>query len=66
VGVQQQCSKVETAMSVLSPQQRAIFALRFREDMGPKEIAENLGLKAGQVRTQLFRSIEKIRAELAE
>ena len=56
---------VEAAMAHLSPQQRAIFALRFKEDMGPKEIARRLGLPAGQVRSQLHWAIAKIRQAIA-
>jgi RNA polymerase sigma-70 factor (ECF subfamily) len=55
---------VETAMADLSPQQRAVFALRLREDMGPKEIAERLGLPASQVRAQLHRAMARIRQAL--
>lgn len=55
---------VEAAMASLSPQQRAIFALRLREDMGPAEIAEQLGLPPGQVRSQLHRAIARIREML--
>ena len=57
---------VETAMADLSPQQRAIFALRFRADMGPKEIAERLGLPGQQVRSQLHRAVARIRDVLRE
>jgi RNA polymerase sigma-70 factor (ECF subfamily) len=52
---------VEGAIQHLSPQQRVIFVLRFREEMGPKEIAERLSLPATQVRSQLHRAIAKIR-----
>lgn len=52
---------VEGAIRYLSPQQRAIFVLRFREEMGPKEIAERLGLPATQVRSQLHRAMARIR-----
>jgi RNA polymerase sigma factor (sigma-70 family) len=57
---------IEKAMADLSPQQRAVFALRLREDMGPKEIAERLGLPAHQVRTQLHRAIAALREALSE
>ena len=57
---------VQEAMGGLSPQQRAIFALRFSEEMGPKEIAQRLDLPASQVRSQLHRAIAKIRRALAE
>jgi RNA polymerase sigma-70 factor (ECF subfamily) len=56
---------VEQAMAGLSPQQRAVFALRWHEEMGASEIAERLGLSAGQVRVQLHRAIARIRDALA-
>ena len=56
---------VEKAMQQLSVQQRAIFALRFLEDRSPKEIAEQLDLSPGQVRTQLYRALNHIRRILA-
>ena len=55
---------VEAAMESLSPQQRAIFVLRLREDERPKDIAEQLGIPPGHVRVQLHRAIAKIRQTL--
>jgi len=52
---------VERAIPYLSPQQRAVFLLRFQEGMGPKEIAERLGIPSRQVRGQLHRAVAKIR-----
>jgi RNA polymerase sigma-70 factor (ECF subfamily) len=57
---------VEAAMVRLAPQQRAILALRLREDLGPKEIAERLGVPAQQVRSQLHRAIAALRKAIAE
>lgn len=57
---------VEGAMARLPAQQRAVFALRLKEDMRPKEIAERLGIPAHQVRSQLHRAIAGIRRALAE
>jgi len=56
---------VEKAMANLSPQQRAIFTLRWREEMTPSEIAEQLGIPAGQVRSQICHAIAKIRSALS-
>jgi RNA polymerase sigma-70 factor (ECF subfamily) len=53
--------QVEEAMMTLSPQQRAIFALRLKEDMPPREIARQLGLPPRQVRSQLHRAIARLR-----
>lgn len=57
---------VEDAMAVLSPQQRAIFALRFHEDVGPREIAERLGIADKQVRSQLHRALATLRRVLQQ
>lgn len=57
---------VESVVARLSPQQRAIFALRVGEDMPPKEIAERLGIPGRQVYTQLHRTIARIRKALME
>ncbi|MFH1741557.1 MAG: sigma-70 family RNA polymerase sigma factor [bacterium] len=55
---------VELAMAQLPPQQRAIIALRLSEDMDHREIAECLGIPLGQVRSQSWRAVAKIREEL--
>ena len=55
---------VESAMEDLSPQQRAIVALRLAEDIGPKEIAERLGLPDKQVRSQMHRAVAKVKKAL--
>ena len=64
--LEQERELVEKAMSGLSTQQRAIFALRFREEMPPREISERLGLPPGQVRSQLHRAIARLRDIVAE
>ena len=56
---------VEEAMASLSPQQRAIFGLRFREELMPKEIAERLDIPSHQVRSQLHRAVTRIREKVA-
>ena len=58
---EEQRRAVTAAMAGLSPQQRAIFALRFMEDLGPKEIGERLGLPPSQVRSQLTKAVARIR-----
>jgi RNA polymerase sigma-70 factor (ECF subfamily) len=54
-------ARVGEAMASLSAQQRAIFALRFYEEMKPGEIGERLGIPAPQVRAQLARAVAKLR-----
>lgn len=58
--------RVAEAMGQLSAQQRAIFALRFYEELGPAAIAERLGLPAPQVRAQLSRAVARLRQIIAE
>ena len=50
----------------LSQQQRAIFLLRFAEEMSLAEVAAVLRLKIGTVKAHLFRATEKVRAALKE
>ena len=52
---------IEATMKSLPGQQRAILALRLKEDMGPKDIATVLDIPAQQVRSQLHRAIARIR-----
>ncbi len=48
----------------LSPQQKAIFLLRFTEEMELAEIADVLGLKVGSVKAQLFRALASVRKQM--
>jgi RNA polymerase sigma-70 factor (ECF subfamily) len=48
----------------LSPQQKAIFLLRFAEEMELAEIADVLGLKVGSVKAQLFRALASVRKQM--
>jgi RNA polymerase sigma-70 factor (ECF subfamily) len=52
---------VWNALSSLSPQQRAIFVLRYEEDMSLGQIASVLQLKVGSVKSQLARATGKLR-----
>jgi RNA polymerase sigma-70 factor (ECF subfamily) len=49
------------ALSLLSPQQRTIFVLRFEEEMSLAQIAELLQLQVGSVKSQLSRATGKLR-----
>jgi RNA polymerase sigma-70 factor (ECF subfamily) len=51
----EEVATVWSAVEKLSPQQRAIFTLRFVEEMSLEEIAEVTSLKVGTVKTHLFR-----------
>ena len=50
----------------LSRQQRAVFLLRFVEDMELHEIATVLGLQVGSVKTHLFRALQAVRGKLRD
>jgi len=52
---------VWNALSSLSPQQRAIFFLRYEEEMPLAQIAELLQLKVGSVKAQLSLATGKLR-----
>ncbi len=54
-------SRVQEAVICLSPRQRAIFILRFREQMEIRQIALLLDCSEGNIRAHLFRSTHKLR-----
>ena len=57
---------VWNAANELSQQQRAVFLLRFVEDMELNEIATVLGLQVGSVKTHLFRALQTVRGKLRD
>jgi RNA polymerase sigma-70 factor (ECF subfamily) len=57
---------VWAATAELSPRQRAIFLLRFGEELSLQEISEVLGLKVGSVKAHLFRAVGTVRSKLKE
>jgi RNA polymerase sigma-70 factor, ECF subfamily len=52
---------VWAAVRKLPAQQRAVFVLRFVEEMSLEEIAEATSLKVGTVKTHLFRAVHAVR-----
>lgn len=54
------------AANQLSQQQRAVFVLRFVEEMELSEIASALGLQVGSVKTHLFRAVQTVRSKLRD
>ncbi len=54
---------VWAAVRKLSAQQRAVFVLRFVEEMSLEEIAEATSLKLGTVKTHLFRAVHAVRQQ---
>jgi len=60
----QQVERIWKAAARLSGNQRAVFLLRFVEDMELLEIAAVTGMKEGTVKTHLFRALKAVRAAL--
>ena len=58
--------KVWAAVKSLSMQQKAIFILRFVEEMELEEIAGVMNLRMGTVKTHLFRAVSSVRREVGE
>ncbi len=57
----EELESVWNALSSVSPQQRAIFFLRYEEDMSLAQIAGVLDVKVGSVKSQLARVTSKLR-----
>jgi RNA polymerase sigma-70 factor (sigma-E family) len=52
------------ALGTLSPDQRAVVVLRFTDDLAIDEIARQLGVPPGTVKSRLSRALETLRAAL--
>ncbi len=63
---QEEVAMVWSAIGKLSSQQRAVFILRFVEEMSLEEIAQATSLKLGTVKAHLFRAIGSIRQLIEE
>jgi len=59
----EEVSGVWAAVQKLPAQQRAVFVLRFVEEMSLEEIAEATSLKVGTVKTHLFRAVHAVRRQ---
>ncbi|MEV4098045.1 endolytic transglycosylase MltG [Streptosporangium saharense] len=53
---------VRTALARLAPRQRTILVLRYFEDLSETEISRLLGIRVGSVRSQIYRSLERLSA----
>ena len=60
----EQIAAIWTATRELSEKQRAVFLLRFVEDMNLLEIADVLGIKEGTVKAHLFRALNAVRDQM--
>lgn len=57
---------LRAALGGLSPDHRAIVAMRFLLDLGPGEIAAELDLPRGTVNSRLRRALDQLAAEIGE
>ena len=57
-------SQVQKAVKKLTHKQRIIFDMRFSQGKQIKEIAEILGCSESNIKTQIFRSLAKLRKQL--
>ncbi|MCU1306601.1 MAG: polymerase sigma-70 factor [Acidobacteriaceae bacterium] len=57
----EKASEVWEIVGKLPTQQRAIFTLRFAEEMSIEEIAQAMSLQQGTVKTHLFRALATLR-----
>lgn len=64
--VREELEAVWAAVDCLSKQQRAVFLLRFAEEMSLAEIAAISGLSIGTVKAHLFRATAKVRESVRE
>lgn len=62
----EELNAVWTAVETLSPKQRAVFLLRFVEEMNLEEIGQATGLKTGTVKAHLFRAVSAVRKKSKE
>lgn len=58
--------RVQRALDVLSPSQRAVFVMRHYEGLQLADIAEALGCTTGSVKVHLFRATKKMQQELGD
>lgn len=62
----EEVAQVMRAVETLSPQQRAVFTLRFVEEMTIEEIAVATELKSGTVKAHLSRAVAAVRKMVKE
>jgi RNA polymerase sigma-70 factor (ECF subfamily) len=57
--------RVDTSMSLLTPQERVAFALRHYEGLSIDDIGRTLGVQKSAAKHAVFRAVRKLRAALA-
>lgn len=58
-------SHIERALERLSPRERTAFILRHHQDMSIQEVADDMEVADGTVKSLLYRATHKLRGELA-
>ncbi|MCC6155645.1 MAG: sigma-70 family RNA polymerase sigma factor [Candidatus Hydrogenedentes bacterium] len=66
VRAQEIAARVQRALVVLSPAQRAVFAMRHYEGLQLADIAKVMGCSVGSVKVHLFRALRKLQQELRD
>jgi RNA polymerase sigma-70 factor (sigma-E family) len=61
-----QRSDVMAALAGLPPRQRAVVVLRFYEDLGVDQVADQMGCSAGSIKRQTSVALSKLRHALGE
>lgn len=61
----EQTGQVQAALQNLSPNQRAVFLMRFSEEMELAEIAAAISMPINTVKTHLHRALKSVRAQVA-
>jgi RNA polymerase sigma-70 factor (sigma-E family) len=54
------------ALAELSPQQRRVVVLRYLVGLSEREVADDLGVSTGTIKTQASRGLHKLRASMGE
>ncbi|MEU7899318.1 SigE family RNA polymerase sigma factor [Nonomuraea sp. NPDC049152] len=57
---------MRAALARLTPRQRTVLVLRYFEDLSETEIAGLLGIGVGSVRSQIYRSLERLKKAAPE
>jgi RNA polymerase sigma-70 factor (sigma-E family) len=59
-------SRVESALALLPPRQRAAVVLRYYQDLPERQVAEALGCPVGTARSLVSRGVAQLRIALAD
>ena len=63
---QEMMQRVERAISLMSPQQKAVFQLRHYEGLSLEEIGRVMQMNIGTIKSHLFRAVQKVRDMLRD